>query len=110
VAAGPQVVRERLASVGRLTRETLADTPGWEVVPVPDGAAGSSAITALRPTAGQKVAEVRTFLLAEHQIVTTAAVRARAPQEMKEPYLRISPHVDVTAEELATLRRALPAT
>jgi pyridoxal 5-phosphate dependent beta-lyase len=108
VATGPQLVRERLASVGRLTREALADVPGWEVVPAPDGAAGSSAITALRPTAGQKVAAVHSFLLAEHQIVTTAAARSRAPHEMKEPYLRISPHVDVTADELATLRRVLP--
>ncbi len=52
---------------------------------------------------------MRSFLLSEHQIVTTAAVRARAPLEMKEPYLRISPHVDVTEEELALLRKALPA-
>jgi pyridoxal 5-phosphate dependent beta-lyase len=81
---------------------------GW-VVPVPNCAAGASAITALRPVAGQKVAVVRSMLLADHQIVTTAAVPARAPSEMKEPYLRISPHVDVTPEDLAMLRRALPA-
>ncbi|MCW2936920.1 MAG: Aminotransferase class [Actinomycetia bacterium] len=109
VALGPEVVRARLADVGRLTREALADVRGWEVVPVPDGAAGASAITALRPVAGQKVALVRSMLLADHQIVTTAAVPARAPAEMKEPYLRISPHVDVTPEDLAMLRRALPA-
>ena len=106
---GPDVVRARLAEVGRLTREALADVPGWEVVPVPDGAAGAAEITALRPVAGQKVAVVRSMLLAGHQIVTTAAVPARAPSEMKEPYLRISPHVDVTPEDLAMLRRALPA-
>ena len=109
VALGPEVARARLADVGRLTREALADVPGWEVVPVPDGAAGASAITALRPAAGQKVAAVRSMLLADHQIVTTAAVPSRAPYEMKEPYLRISPHVDVTPEDLAMLRRALPA-
>jgi pyridoxal 5-phosphate dependent beta-lyase len=106
---GPDVVRARLAEVGRLTREALADVPGWEVVPVPDGAAGASAITALRPVDGQQVAEVRSMLLADHQIVTTDAVPARAPSEMKESYLRISPHVDVTPEDLAMLRRALPA-
>jgi hercynylcysteine S-oxide lyase len=110
VALGPSVVRDRLAAVGALTRSMLAEVPGWEVVPVPDGAAGASAITALRPVAGQKVAAVRAFLLAEHQIVTTAAAKARAPHEMKEPYLRISPHVDVTEEELALLQKALPAT
>jgi pyridoxal 5-phosphate dependent beta-lyase len=109
VAMGPSSVRERLAVVGEMTRAALADAPGWEVVPGPEGAAGSSAITALRPTAGQKVDAVRSLLLSEHQIVTTAAVRARAPQDMKEPYLRISPHVDVTDEELALLRKTLPA-
>jgi pyridoxal 5-phosphate dependent beta-lyase len=109
VAAGPAEVRSRLAAVGQLTREALADVPGWEVVEAPGGRAGECAITALRPTAGQKVAGVRALLLAEHRIVTTAAVTARAPREMKEPYLRISPHVDVTPEDLAMLRRALPA-
>jgi pyridoxal 5-phosphate dependent beta-lyase len=109
VAMGPSSVRERLAAVGEMTRSALADLPGWEVVPGPEGAGGASAVTALRPTAGQKVDAVRSFLLSEHQIVTTAAVRARAPQEMKEPYLRISPHVDITEEELALLRKALPA-
>ncbi len=109
VAMGPGAVRARLAEVGRLTREALADVPGWEVIAAPDGAAGASAITALRAVAGQKVTVVRSTLLADHQIVTTAAVPARAPYEMKETYLRISPHVDVTPEDLAMLRRALPA-
>lgn len=109
VSTGPATVRSRLAEVGRLTREVLAGARGWEVVPAPDGAAGASAITALRPVAGQKVAAVRAGLLAEQQIVTTAAVRARAPQEMKEPYLRISPHADVTPADLELLRRSLPA-
>jgi len=101
-------VRARLAVVGELTRSALADVPGWEIVRGPEGAGGSCAITALRPTAGQRVDAVRSVLLSEHQIVTTAAVRARAPQEMKEPYLRVSPHVDITEEELGLLRNALP--
>jgi pyridoxal 5-phosphate dependent beta-lyase len=109
VAQGPAAMRARLAEVGRITREALAGVPGWEVVAVPEGAAGVSAITALRPAAGQQVAGVRSMLLADHRIVTTAAVPARAPNEMKQPYLRISPHVDTTPEDLALLRRALPA-
>jgi pyridoxal 5-phosphate dependent beta-lyase len=109
VAMGPSSVRARLAAVGEMTRSVLADLPGWEVLHGPEGVGGSSAITALRPTGGQKVDAVRSLLLSEHQIVTTAAVRARAPQEMKEPYLRISPHGDITEEELTLLRKALPA-
>jgi len=41
--------------------------------------------------------------------VTTAGAAARAPREMTEPLLRISPHVDCTADDLALLRQALLA-
>jgi pyridoxal 5-phosphate dependent beta-lyase len=104
--AGPAQVWQRLAEVGRLTREALAGLPGWQVVGPP---AVPSAITALRPAAGQDVAAVRARLLGEHGIVTTAAHPARAPREMTGPLLRISPHVDCTGEDLALLRAALTA-
>ena len=32
VTLGPAAVRQRLAEVGRLTRQALAGTAGWEVV------------------------------------------------------------------------------
>jgi hercynylcysteine S-oxide lyase len=106
VATGPAAVFERLALVGKETRAALANVPGWEVVGEADA---PSAITALRPTAGQEVAEVRSMLLEQHQIVTTAARPARAPREMTVPYLRVSPHVDCTPEAIAELAAALPA-
>lgn len=103
---GPAKVWSRLAEVGTLTRQALDGLPGWEVA----GPAGAScAITALRPAAGQDVREVRARLIAEHGIVTTAALTARAPREMTTPLLRISPHVDCTAADLARLRQALHA-
>jgi pyridoxal 5-phosphate dependent beta-lyase len=105
-AVGPARVWDRLAAVGRLTRETLADLPGWSVT-APAGA--GSAITALRPANGQDVPAVRARLLAEHAIVTTAGAPARAPREMTRPLLRISPHVDCTPEDLSRLRHALQA-
>jgi hercynylcysteine S-oxide lyase len=40
--------------------------------------------------------------------VTTTASTHRAPREMTRPALRISPHVDCTPAQLATLRAALP--
>ena len=104
LAAGPPDVWQRLAEVGSQTRAALGDLPGWAVAG-PGG--GSSAITALRATAGQDVAATRARLLAEHGIVTTAEVPARAPGDMTEPLLRISPHVDCTAGELRLLRDAL---
>lgn len=104
VSADPGAVCERLAQIGTQTRAALAEVPGWQVVGQLDA---PSAITALRPTAGQDVTAVRKMLLEHHQIVTTAAVPARAPREMKVPYLRISPHVSCTPEDLTRLASAL---
>ena len=39
----------------------------------------------------------------------TAASTLRAPRDMTEPLLRVSPHVDCTAEDLDRLRQALLA-
>jgi pyridoxal 5-phosphate dependent beta-lyase len=104
LAAGPPAVYERLAQVGRETRAALAEVPGWQVVGQADA---PSAITALRPTAGQDVTAIRSMLVEQHQIVTTAALPARAPHEMKVPYLRISPHVNCTAEDIARVAAAV---
>ncbi len=106
VQADPPRVWQRLAQVGRQTRETLADLPGWQLMgPVDAG----SAITALRAAGGQDIPATRARLLDEYGIVTTAAAVGRAPREMTEPLLRISPHVDCTPEDLAQLRKALLA-
>jgi len=105
-AAGPARIWDRLAAVGRQTRDTLADLPGW---PVAGPADAGSAITALRAANGQDVTAVRARLLGEHAILTTAGAVTRAPREMTEPLLRISPHVDCTPEDLARLRDALHA-
>ncbi len=102
--AGPARVWERLSAVGRLTREVLADLPGWDI---DDPVDAQGAITALRPAAGQDVAAIRAHLLAEHQILTTCAIPARAPGEMTGPLLRVSPHVDCTPEAVLRLRSAL---
>jgi pyridoxal 5-phosphate dependent beta-lyase len=101
---GPAAVGARLDEVGRLTREALGGITGWALVG-DDSASG--AITAIRPTAGQDVAATRARLIAEDRIVTTAAEPARAPREMREPLLRVSPHVDCTPEALDRLCAAL---
>lgn len=102
---GPSAITARLTEVGRLTRAALADVPGWTVV---DGGA-AAAITALRPTNGQDVADTRARLLGRHAILTTACEVARAPHDMTEPLLRISPQVDCTEPALDRLRNALTA-
>jgi pyridoxal 5-phosphate dependent beta-lyase len=104
LGAGPAAVHERLSAVGRATREAMGELDGWAVVGAVDA---PGAITAIRPTAGQDVAATRSRLLADQHIVTTAGAIARAPREMTEPLLRISPHVDCTPEDLGRLVAAL---
>lgn len=104
LAAGPDRVRERLASVGRATRAVLDGVSGWSVVEPTDE---PTATTTLRPPEGVDVVATRARLLAEHGIVLSALGRERAPGEMTGPVLRVSPHVDVTLEDLEALAEAL---
>jgi len=103
LGTGPAQVWQRLQQVGQETRKVLGGLPGWQVA----GGGAPSAITGLRPVAGQDVPAVRRRLLDEHAIVTTAAVTARAPREMTETLLRVSPHVDCSAADLDRLYAAL---
>ncbi len=104
LAAGPERIWARLAEVGRQAREALDGLPGWAVA---DPVAAPSAIVALRAANGQDIGKIRARLLPG--IVTTAAGTLRAPRDMTEPLLRVSPHVDCTAEDLDRLRQALLA-
>ncbi|MHC9295193.1 ergothioneine biosynthesis PLP-dependent enzyme EgtE [Mycobacterium sp. LTG2003] len=97
LAAGPELVRGRLAEVGRTARTVLADVSGWRVVESVDE---PTAITTLEPTDGADPTKVRAWLIAERGIVTTVCEVMRAPFEMTKPVLRISPHVDATLEDL----------
>lgn len=106
LAAGDTAVRARLAEVGRLTRTTLADVPGWRVVEPVDE---PTAITTLEPTGDADPHRVRAALIADHRIVTTACDARRAPRELTRPVLRLSPHVDVTADDLQYTAAALAA-
>ena len=104
VAAEPERVRRRLVEVGAMTRGVLAGVTGWHVVEPADEA---SAITTLTPPDGIDPGTVRARLIADHRIVTTYVGVERAPREMSRPALRVSPHVDVTADDLETLAAAL---
>jgi pyridoxal 5-phosphate dependent beta-lyase len=104
LALGPATVTARLADVGRMTRDALAGLRSWKVV---DGDTAGGAITALTPTAGADVAATRARLLDRHAILTTASQVVRAPLELREPLLRISPQVDCTDDALARLCTAL---
>jgi hercynylcysteine S-oxide lyase len=106
LAAVPEQVRATLAELGRLTRTRLADIDGWRVVEPVDE---PTSITTLAPTAGADPQRVRSWLITEHRIVTTYAEVQRAPFEMAAPVLRVTPHVDTTAEDLDIFAEALTA-
>lgn len=104
LAAGPDLVRARLFAVGRVTRAVLDGVSGWTVVEPADE---PTATTTLRPPDGVDVVATRARLLAEHGIVVSALGPERAPGEMTGPVLRVSPHLDVTTEDLEALAEAL---
>jgi pyridoxal 5-phosphate dependent beta-lyase len=104
IAAGPDRVRERLAAIGRATRELLDGRAGWRVIEPVDE---PTATTTLTPQDGVDVVGTRTRLLTEHGIVVSAIGPERAPDEMTGPVLRVSPHLDATTDDLEALAAAL---
>jgi pyridoxal 5-phosphate dependent beta-lyase len=106
LAAGPGQIRDQLAQVGRMTRTALADAKGWRVIEPPDE---PTAITTLEPVDGADPQQIRAWLITQRGIVTTYAEMQRAPFEMTAPLLRVSPHVDTTAEDLDRFAEALAA-
>jgi pyridoxal 5-phosphate dependent beta-lyase len=106
LAYGPAAVSARLAELGGLSRTVLADVAGWAVI---EEVEEPSAITTLAPTDGADPQAVRAWLLAERRILTTFVGVQRAPLELAEPLLRISPHLDTAADDLETFAEALIA-
>jgi hercynylcysteine S-oxide lyase len=104
LAAIPDRVRERLAAIGRATREVLDGVDGWRVIEPIDE---PTATTTLIPPDGVDVVDTRTRLLTEHGIVVSAIGPERAPGEMSGPVLRVSPHLDATIHDLEALAAAL---
>ena len=107
LAVGPERIRDRLSEIGAHTRVVTDGAGGWSVVePVSE----PSPTTTLRPPPGsgdQRVAQARHELLTRHGILVTAAGPERAPRESSAATLRVSPHLDVTAGEIAALAAAL---
>lgn len=106
LASGPAAVQARLAQVGGTSRVLLADLPRWRVIEPVDE---PSAITTLVPLDGADPTAVRGWLIAERHIVTTSVAAERAPLELTGPALRISPHVDTTADDLTSFAEGLVA-
>lgn len=106
LAFGAGRIQARLAEVGAATRTALSGVAGWRVVEPVDE---PSAITTLTPPDGVDPQAVRAWLIAQRRIVTTHAGPERAPREMTGPALRVSPHVDVSTDDLEALADGLAA-
>ncbi|SDY70568.1 pyridoxal 5-phosphate dependent beta-lyase [Modestobacter sp. DSM 44400] len=104
LAAGPHRVRERLAALGRATRERLDGRGGWSAAEPLDE---PTAITTMRPPADVDVPATVRRLRETAGIVVTGIGEERARSELNGPVLRVSPHVDATVEELDALAVAL---
>jgi pyridoxal 5-phosphate dependent beta-lyase len=106
VDLGPAAVHAGLAAVGSAVRRRLADglAGSWEVLEPLDE---PSATVTLRPLQALDVPGLRADLIATDGIVTTALGTERAPLEMTAPALRVSGHLDTTAEDVDALVTAL---
>ena len=103
---GQQRVFRELATIGRTTRERLDGIGSWQVLEPVDE---PSAIVTLAPPPGFQNADVHQARdkLFELGLLVTAADSWRAPLAGDTSVLRISPHLDVTREQLDRLADAL---
>jgi pyridoxal 5-phosphate dependent beta-lyase len=93
---GPARIRDRLHATAVALRTALADLPAWQLRD-PVDAPGSPDLD---------VPAARAELLGRG-VLTTACPRERAPQDMTGYLLRLSPHLDTTAEDIDTISKHL---
>ncbi|QYC40006.1 Pyridoxal-phosphate-dependent protein EgtE [Nonomuraea coxensis DSM 45129] len=103
LALGPAAVQAHLACLGRTARRTLDGAGGWRVREPLDE---PSALVTLRPPPGDSAADARTRAARAGLLVSVAPV-ARAPLDLTEPVLRVSPPPGTPLETLAALARVL---
>ncbi len=107
VELGPARIRERLHGIAVALRTALADLPAWQLR---DPIDAPGALVALAPrSAGLDVPAARAEL-ERRGVLATAAQPQRAPQEMTGHLLRLSPHLEVTEEDIATIAGHLAET
>ncbi|MFI7696615.1 ergothioneine biosynthesis PLP-dependent enzyme EgtE [Nonomuraea sp. NPDC049655] len=102
-ALGPDAVRAHLAELGAAARRTLDGRGGWRVVEPHDE---PTAIVTLRPPGGADPTRTAAAAAAAGLLVGVAPV-ARAPLDLREPVLRVSPPPGTRQETLDALARVL---
>ncbi|TDE44099.1 ergothioneine biosynthesis PLP-dependent enzyme EgtE [Nonomuraea mesophila] len=100
---GPADLHEHVTELGRTARHLLHGAGGWQVGEPLDE---PSAIVTLRPPAGDSVESARARA-AEAGLLVGAAPVTRAPLDLREPVLRVSPAPGTDPETLHTFARVL---
>ncbi|WP_228011103.1 aminotransferase class V-fold PLP-dependent enzyme [Nonomuraea phyllanthi] len=102
-AIGPAAIHAHLAELGRAARGVLDGAGGWRVVEPADE---PSALVTLRPPPGD-TAEAAAARAAEASLLVGVVPRTRAPLDLTEPVLRVSPPPGTPLETLEALARVL---
>ncbi|MEU4225517.1 ergothioneine biosynthesis PLP-dependent enzyme EgtE [Nonomuraea sp. NPDC026600] len=100
---GPSTVQAELADLGRTARGLLDGAGGWRVAEPLDE---PSALVTLRPPPGD-TAEHAAARAAEASLLVSVVPTSRAPLDLREPVLRVSPPPGTSLETLHTLARVL---
>ncbi|MEU6782321.1 ergothioneine biosynthesis PLP-dependent enzyme EgtE [Nonomuraea angiospora] len=100
---GPFAVHAHLADLGRTARGVLDGAGGWRVVEPLDE---PSALVTLRPPPGDS-AQSAAVRAAEASLLVNVVPTARAPLDLREPVLRVSPPPGTPVETLHALARVL---
>ncbi|MDX3100089.1 ergothioneine biosynthesis PLP-dependent enzyme EgtE [Nonomuraea angiospora] len=100
---GPFAVHAHLAGLGRTARGVLDGAGGWRVVEPLDE---PSALVTLRPPPGDS-AQSAAVRAAEASLLVSVVPTARAPLDLREPVLRVSPPPGTPVETLHALARVL---
>ncbi|MGN9839789.1 ergothioneine biosynthesis PLP-dependent enzyme EgtE [Nonomuraea sp. H19] len=102
-ALGPPAVHAHLADLGRMARAVLDGAGGWRVAEPLDE---PSALVTLRPPPGDTAEHAAARAAAASLLVNVVPIE-RAPLDLREPVLRVSPPPGTPAETLHTLARVL---
>ncbi|MFD1938189.1 ergothioneine biosynthesis PLP-dependent enzyme EgtE [Nonomuraea mangrovi] len=102
-ALGPSGVHEHLADLGRTARDLLDGAGGWRVAEPLDE---PSALVTLTPPPGD-TAENAAARAAAASLLVSVVPTGRAPLDLREPVLRVSPPPGTPPETLHALARVL---
>lgn len=101
---GPARIRHRLHAIAVALRGAVAELPAWRLR---DPVDAPGAIVALAPRSPDLDVPAVCAELLHRGVLSTACPRHRAPEDMTGDLLRLSPHVETTAEDIDAIAKHL---